>query len=293
MPSNVTLDTIFGPLEVRRRRSASDTNKIPPDTCGFAVEQALRDVLAWGNRMPLLGLVHRDALMLPSFGTDEDQTVAAVMDALRRGALIVASPEGVGSEGDAAQAVWSAYYTFQARFGKEFNVGMRRHRLAGREQVPNIRQAEDYDVVPAAEAAAMVVSLSRSAGAGQWHNAALTLAKNLVDMRSPPNANGFMLLRAPASQAERIVSPEDVITPAKLKKLAERDWIEVRLVDQDGNPWAGDYELVAPGGAVFKGTAGEDGFIRVEKILSGSCSLALPELEPSRWDVSSATSKKQ
>ena len=40
---------------------------------------------------------------------------------------------------------------FQARFGKEFNVAMRRHRIVGREQVADIRQNEDYDVVPAAE----------------------------------------------------------------------------------------------------------------------------------------------
>lgn len=98
---------------------------------------------------------------------------------------------------------------------------MRTHRIAGREQVSEIRQSADYDVVPAVEAAAVIARLAATAGGGPWQAAAATLAKHFVDLRSPPGPIGFMLLRAPMSYAERITPPEDVITPAKLKRLRD------------------------------------------------------------------------
>ena len=277
----VVLDTIHGKLELRRPRSPLDQNKVSLSMCEGAIERALYDALAWGNPLGVMNLSDKDGFVRIRVFTPPKDIVAGLMAALHAGRLVVGvADEGIedGVEG----AAWSAYHVFQARFGKEFNVAMRRHRLAGRDQVASIRQAEDFDVVPALEAAAVVTRMATSAGAGPWQSAAATLTKSIVDMQSSPGQSGFMLLRAPASHAARIVAPEDVITPSKLRKLAATDWIEIQVVDEEDNPWLGLYELVPPQDEKQKGSGG--GTIRVNNILPGSCDFDLPRLsaEPSK-----------
>jgi hypothetical protein len=279
----VILETIFGPLELRPRRGPSDEGKVSVAMCEESVERALHKELTRGNSHAVKDLASEEAVVRSGFGIDNDELVAGLKQALRTGRLVAAAP-GMAAGGDAQKnAGWEAYYVFQARFGKEFNVAMRRHRIVGREQVADIRQNEDYDVVPAVEAAAVLERLAKTVGVGPWQAATATLGKHLFDLRSPSGTSGFMLLRAPASHAERIVSPEDVITPSKLKKLKESHWIEVILTTDKGRPWVGKYKIELPDGRPVEGTTDEDGRARIDQIVAGSCKFYLPTLPQNSW----------
>lgn len=267
----VTLETIFGVLELRPRRGPSDENKVPVAMCEGSVERALQDALAWGNALAVLNLARDGGFIRLAFGIDDEEVVTGLMDALRGGQLVVAAAGMTGTADDHESVVWAAYYAFASRFGKEFNLALRRHRIVAREQVADIRQANDYDVVSATEAAAVVVGLSKSAGVGPWQAAATILAKHIVDMRSPPGSGGFMLLREPASQAERIVSPEDVITPAKLKKLKQEKEavfeIEIeRRYHDDSAVHGAKFTLVFEGGMQINGVLDSAGKATVKGV---------------------------
>jgi hypothetical protein len=260
----VILETIFGPLELRPRRGPSDEGKVSIAMCEESVERALHKELTRGNAHALKDLAREEAVVRSGFGIDDDEIVAGLMQALRTGRLVAAAPGMTAGADDQKNEAWAAYYAFQARFGKEFNVAMRRHRIVGREQVADIRQNEDYDVVPAVEAAAVLERLAKTVGVGPWQAATVTLSKHLFDLRSPAGTSGFMLLRAPASHAERIVSPEDIITPAKLKKLKEEKEavfeIEIEQRYHDDSPVQGaKFTLVFEGGRQVDGVLNSDG----------------------------------
>ena len=273
---NLTLTTLSGLYELRRPRSLGDGSAMSFDLSGHDIEQAVRSAVS-RNGMQAWALLQELGAFGPSLISAPELMVSTFMEALKWGRLVLARDGG--SRTDDTDPLWLAYDAFIAQVGREFMVGMRAHRLASREYADELRREANYDVVPAPEAAALILRLGQSAGAGPGRTAAAPLAKSMVDMRSPSGAAGFMLLRAPASQAERIVSREEAITPAKLKKLAAKDWVEIHLVDEEGNPWVGAYELSLPGGEVRKGTVAEDGLLRVDNILSGMCELVLPELD--------------
>lgn len=253
------------------------------------VESGLRSAL-WSKRramIELLGPGHATALML----NDPEALIRALLQALEMGRLELAPPNEGKPEGSADDAAWAAYSAFQAQIGREFTVAARSHRLVPRERVGAVQSERDYDVVPASEATSIVATVGKTKASGSLSAHMKVLLASICDMRAPSKQEGFVLLRAPITQAARYVAPEDVITPAKLKKLAEKDWIEIELVDEQGNPWTGPYELLLPGGEVQRGTVGEDGIVRVENIRSGACNFSLPELDAGCWGPGAAPRK--
>ena len=172
---SVNLDTVFGRLELRRKHSATEGNKVPLPMCESHIERALLAALACGAPSAWR-LARKEGFVALSLNVGAEEIVAGLMRALRSGWLVAAAPGDGGNRDDKSAAVWAAYDTLQARFGKEFRVAMRTHRIVGQEAVASVREAEDYDVVPAAEAAALIVRMAVSAGAGRWQAAATTLA---------------------------------------------------------------------------------------------------------------------
>jgi hypothetical protein len=59
------------------------------------------------------------------------------------------------------------------------------------------------------------------------------------------------------------------------------DWIEIRLIDQWGEPVPNEtYELTLPDGSIMTGKLNNEGTIRVDKVLSGNCEVKFPDLAP-------------
>jgi hypothetical protein len=65
----------------------------------------------------------------------------------------------------------------------------------------------------------------------------------------------------------------------------ERSWIEVQLMDEEGNPMANEkYELYLPDGSVIKGRLDENGIARVSDVEPGTADIAFPDLDTDSWE---------
>jgi hypothetical protein len=63
-----------------------------------------------------------------------------------------------------------------------------------------------------------------------------------------------------------------------------KTWIEIRLVDDAGNPVSGmKYQIKLPDSSIREGILGEDGTARVNGILPGQCSVSFPEIDADEW----------
>lgn len=64
-------------------------------------------------------------------------------------------------------------------------------------------------------------------------------------------------------------------------------WIEFVLVDDDGNPVAGEpYTVDMPDGTQASGSTGADGKIRYDGIPEGNCKLTFTQLDQDAWTPS-------
>lgn len=62
-------------------------------------------------------------------------------------------------------------------------------------------------------------------------------------------------------------------------------WIEVRLLDFEGNPVGGkQYRIKLPGGAIKAGVLGRSGSVRLDGIEPGTCGIAFPEIDADAWE---------
>ena len=72
--------------------------------------------------------------------------------------------------------------------------------------------------------------------------------------------------------------------PSSSSTREEKTWVEVRLVDDDGNPVAGaQYKLKITDGSVREGSLDDDGRVRVNGIDPGSCTVWFPEYDGKEW----------
>ena len=73
--------------------------------------------------------------------------------------------------------------------------------------------------------------------------------------------------------------------PKDKEEKKKKSWIEIELVDDDGEPVPGEpYRVTLPDGqTVAEGTLDQKGFARVDGIDPGSCKITFPNLERDAW----------
>jgi hypothetical protein len=65
---------------------------------------------------------------------------------------------------------------------------------------------------------------------------------------------------------------------------AVKSWIEIKLVDQDGNPVPGEgYQVELPDGSTVKGILDTNGFARIDQIDPGTCDVSFPGRDAKDW----------
>ena len=152
------LETVFGPVQLVRGSAPSAQNMVPLAIGADGIRRALEAALAYGDSMSVMALALEAGILDSAFGVDDAEVVRALMVSLEGGHVVAVAPGGnAGGQDQEGAAAWSAYDAFVARVGKEFMVALRKHRVVPSGQVPEIRQAEDYDVVAVKEAAAILV----------------------------------------------------------------------------------------------------------------------------------------
>jgi type VI secretion system secreted protein VgrG len=64
-----------------------------------------------------------------------------------------------------------------------------------------------------------------------------------------------------------------------------KEWIEIELVDKDGNPVPGEkYSIKLPDGSVAEGTLDSNGKARVDGVDPGNCEVTFPNLDKTVWE---------
>ena len=73
--------------------------------------------------------------------------------------------------------------------------------------------------------------------------------------------------------------------PDEPEEDEETSWIEIELIDEDGQPVAGEsYEIELPDGSVASGTLDGKGGARVEGFRPGACKVSFPKLDKDAWE---------
>ncbi len=67
-------------------------------------------------------------------------------------------------------------------------------------------------------------------------------------------------------------------------KEKKTTWIEIELVDRDGNPIPSEpYRIEDPEGRIVDGTLDEKGFAHRDWIVPGTCKISFPRLDQDAW----------
>lgn len=95
-----------------------------------------------------------------------------------------------------------------------------------------------------------------------------------------------VLLGRPAQAAAEAADMEVLEAPVPQAAAAEEttSWVEIELVDEDGNPVAGEnYLLELPDGSVKEGVLDSNGQVRVDGIDPGTCKISFPNMDANEW----------
>lgn len=65
---------------------------------------------------------------------------------------------------------------------------------------------------------------------------------------------------------------------------AEKVWVEIELVGEDGSPIPDErYLVIAPDGSEHRGRTDADGAARIDGIDPGNCQVSFPDLDREAW----------
>lgn len=121
--------------------------------------------------------------------------------------------------------------------------------------------------------------------AGLWHVHASGTSSGRVATGAAPGKGGYAAdgsadgVAAKANPAVRLSG-----TAADQKPAVKSTWIEIRLLDEDDQPVAGEaYEIKFPDGSMTAGTLSAKGNARHAGIVPGSCEVRFPNIEANEW----------
>jgi hypothetical protein len=186
----------------------------------------------------------------------------------------------IGLEGSGAP--WqSVRPTFEERpDGISFRLGSAQYRV--RRPGPTLGLAPDEEVLPPAEAKQILEQAAKAdasndvmlVGIGPTVAGVMRSGVPVIVLRVRP--------RASSGGAPPVV--EAPAPPPKRAKPVKDGWIEIDVVDEDGESRAGDrYRLELPDGRVFEGAVSSKGTISFHGIDPGSAKLSFPGLDRATW----------
>ena len=85
-----------------------------------------------------------------------------------------------------------------------------------------------------------------------------------------------------AAEEETTSSSED--SQSDEQQEEETSFIEIKLVDEEGNPVPGEkYEVLLPDGTIAKGTLSNIGVAKIDNFKPGDCKVSFPNLCKDAW----------
>jgi hypothetical protein len=165
----------------------------------------------------------------------------------------------------------------KATHGKLSHQG-RQYKLVVDVELASTPGRDYYEVASQSEARAALDSVAKISPASTdlLKQASDKLTK---DWYPPSQPDGLILLRRILTQSSVPKDTGSAITPSQMKALLQKDWIEIEVVDQDGEPCPMHYRLQLASSSVREGELDEDGCLNVSEIESGMCKLTLGEVK--------------
>lgn len=89
---------------------------------------------------------------------------------------------------------------------------------------------------------------------------------------------GMSLVKFPTIDREEWEVASSPVKPVQ-------NWIEIRVIDNDNRPLAGeDYSVELPNGEIRSGKLDSNGLARIEAAVSGVCTVLFPNIDEDEWD---------
>jgi hypothetical protein len=293
----------FGPVAAVDA-SATDRGSRRPGA--FSKHEAIKivsDLARCGGRHELISLVRRFLIGRDGSAdrTPTSSFVELLAGALEREQFVLVKGWDVGVNGSVAAGETGTTPAHPAReenlaalimgAANDFSFEGTRYRLMTATQAGATSGRDAFRVVGANDARATLERMAARLQQGSERRAALEEAVSLIAQGGPPNAasasrsSGLVLLRFNSAPSVSNVPREPAVTPSKAVKDASPaevlDWIEIEVVDDNSQPYLGNYRIVLPDGRSLTGVLDGIGKSRSDGISPGSCQLSFPDLDAS------------
>lgn len=210
----------------------------------------------------------------------DSELLATIRRLLAQGSLVVVVRTGnvVGDAADKATAEQRRLARQIERLaGGRLAFEGRRYRLLADVDLSRLPDRDGYEVVSRADAVRILAGLAALPTGAAELASLLTEAKGKLsaDWRAPLAPDGLVLLRriVVAQAVNPVVEPP--MTPSQMKALLESDWIEIEVVDDEDELYAGPFRLVLPDDRKVESAFDGKDFFSKHDIASGSCKLVL------------------
>jgi hypothetical protein len=218
-----------------------------------------------------------------SSSCDDDDLAELVGQAIERGEL-------VGLRKNPALFVRATKATVEqrrlvaqisAKTRGRLHQGGRQYKLVAGDDLDGTDDRNSYEVVPRADATRVLDHMGKEPGIAADLAALLGKARDQLtrDWRPPLAPDGLILLRRSAVNRSYSSDSGPALTPSQMRKLASKDWIEIEVVDQDGEPYSPHYRLELADQSVREGELDDEGSVGVYEIESGNCKVVLGEVK--------------
>lgn len=210
----------------------------------------------------------------------DDASLRALLRAQLRAGELAVLREGEGAAGEDASDVKQRRLVrrIEAKSQGRLSHAGRQYRLVPDSRLDSLADRDYYEVVSRRDAVGVLSALAGQSSDGDLARLLGEAAGMLTqDWRAPFKPDGLVLLRRIIVQHAYKPDLSPALTPSQIIQLAKSDWIEIELVDQDGEPYATSYKLELTDQSIRQGRFGEDGFLGVYEIESGTCKLTIGE----------------
>lgn len=124
------------------------------------------------------------------------------------------------------------------------------------------------------------------------HNPVDSIVQQTVQprLRDAFKRGELLLIRIPpmgigAAAVDALLAPAQARAPAPPPRQTAKTWVEVHLVDMEGNPVGGKHYLIkTPSGAVEEGNLDSNGRVRLNNLDPGTCMISFPDLDREAWE---------
>jgi hypothetical protein len=165
----------------------------------------------------------------------------------------------------------------ETRSRGRLNHGGRRYRLVASADLRRLPERDAYEVVKHDDAIQVLDAIVRQAGPETGDlRALLGKAREglTADWQPPLQPDGLILLRRIVIAGTSGPDLGPALTPSQIKKLATKsDWIEIEVVCDDDEPYAGHYRLVRPDNTSVEGSFDAEGPLGEYDLDPGVCKL--------------------